>query len=118
MKTISFAFAANSETTVHETGNVSLHHLVDRLMDSFLPLAVSKHSFIINDIDADFKVQADEQELAFVVGNMMISAIKHSKAACIRIDVIRKYNGIQLRIRNNGACYYSTVFNSFANVAA
>ena len=118
MKNLSYVFGASHETTVSNDHNVSLHHLVNRLMDSFIPLAVSKHSFIINDIDAAFKVQADEQVLAFVIGNMMENAIRHSRSACVRIDVIRKYNGIQVRIRNNGACYYSTVFNSYANVAA
>lgn len=118
MKNLSYVFAANEATTISNTNNVSLHDLVDRLLNSFLPLAVSKHSFMINDIEAGFNVQGDEQELAFVIGNMIMNAIKHSKSACVRIDVVRKYNGIQLRIRNNGACYYSTIFNSYANKAA
>lgn len=117
MKNLSHVFGHQSTTTLAPSNGVSLHQLVDRLMDSFIPLAVSKHSFIINDIDAGFNVQADEQVLAFVVGNMMLNAIRHSRSSCIRIDVIRKYNGIQLRIRNNGACYYGTVFNTF-NAAA
>lgn len=118
MKNLSYVFGHNETTTVANPIAVSLHALVDRLMESFIPMAVSKHSFIINDIDAGFNVQADEQVLAFVVGNMMMNTIRHSKSSCIRIDVVRKYNGIQLRIRNNGACYYGTVFNSFANNAA
>ena len=118
MKSLSYVFGATEQTTIANANNVSLHHLVNRLMDSFLPLAVSKNSFFINDTDANFNVQADEQELAFLVGNMMMNAIRHSRATCVRIDVVRKYNGIQLRIRNNGAFYYSTIFNSFANVAA
>lgn len=118
MKSLSYVFGHQSTTIVSHGNTISLHNLVDRLMNSFLPMAVEKHSFMINDIGAGFNVQADEQELAFVVGNMMMNAIKHSKSACVRIDVIRKYNGIQLRIRNNGACYYSTVFNNYANVAA
>jgi signal transduction histidine kinase len=118
MKNLSYVFAANEATPISNASNVSLHDLVDRLMNSFLPLAVSKHSFMINDIEAGFNVQGDEQELAFVIGNMMMNAIKYSRSACVRIDVIRKYNGIQIRIRNNGACYYSTLFNNYANVAA
>jgi signal transduction histidine kinase len=118
MKNLSYVFAANEATPISNASNVSLHDLVDRLMNSFLPLAVSKHSFMINDIEAGFNVQGDEQELAFVIGSMMMNAIKYSRSACVRIDVIRKYNGIQIRIRNNGACYYSTLFNNYANVAA
>lgn len=118
MKSLSYVFGHESTTAVSNVHNISLHNLVDHLMDSFLPLAVAKHSFIINDIDAGFNVEGDEQVMAYIIGNMMMNAIGHSKAACVRIDVIRKYNGIQVRIRNNGACYYSSVFNSIGQIAA
>jgi signal transduction histidine kinase len=117
MKTLSHVFGTTHETTVTDTENVSLHHLVDRLMVSFIPLAVSKHSFIINDIDARLNVQADEQVLAFIVGNMMINVINSSRSACIRIEAIKKPNGIQLRISNNGTRYYSTIFTYFGQAA-
>jgi signal transduction histidine kinase len=117
MKSLSHVFGTTQETTVTNNDNVSLHHLVDRLMDSFIPLAVSKHSFIINDIDTGLKVQADEQVLAFLVGNMMINVINSSRSACVRIEAIKKPNGIQLRISNNGQRYYSTIFNTFGLAA-
>ncbi len=117
MKSLSYVFGATeTATTVSNANNVSLHHLVDRLMDSFIPLAVSKRSFIVNDIDAGFDVQADEQVLAYVVGNMLNNVINSSKSVCIRIEAVRKENGIQLRVRNNGSFFYSTVANSFAPV--
>jgi signal transduction histidine kinase len=118
MKSLSHVFGNTLETTVTDTENVSLHYLVDRLMESFIPLAVSKHSFIINDVDARLKVQADEQMLAFIVGNMMINVINSSRSACVRIEAIKKPNGIQLRISNNGQRYYSTVFTYFGQAAA
>jgi signal transduction histidine kinase len=117
MKSLSHVFGTIQETTVTNNDHVSLHHLVDRLMDSFIPLAVSKHSFIINDIDTGLKVQADEQVLAFLVGNMMINVINSSRSACVRIEAIKKPNGIQLRISNNGQRYYSTIFNTFGLAA-
>ena len=61
-------------------------------------------------------MQADEQVLAFVVGNLLNNVINSSKNVCIRVEAIRKENGVQLRVRNNGNFFYSTVANSFAPV--
>lgn len=117
MKNLAYTFGPRETTTTVSTANeISLHNLVDRLMNSFIPLAVSKHSFIINDIDANFNMEADEQVLAFVVGNLLGNVINSSKNVCIRIEAVRKENGIQLRVRNNGAFFYSSVANSFAPV--
>ena len=116
MKSLSYVFGPNETTTVSTINNISLHNLVDRLMNSFLPLAVAKHSFIINDIDHEFSVEADEQVLAFVVGSFMTNLINSSKSVCIRVQAKRTENGIQLRVSNNGTFFYSTVANSFAPV--
>lgn len=116
MKSLSYVFGCNETTTVSHVNNISLHTLVDRLMDSFLPLAVAKRSFIINDIDAAFNVEADEQVLAFVVGSLMTNMINSSKSVCIRVQARKTEKGIQLRVSNDGAFFYSTIANSFAPV--
>jgi signal transduction histidine kinase len=116
MKSLSYVFGYNETTTVSNANNISVHNLVDRLMDSFLPLAVAKRSFIINDIDAEFNVEADEQVLAFVIGSLMSNMINSSKSVCIRVQAKRTEKGIQLRVSNDGAFFYSTVANSFAPV--
>lgn len=116
MKSLSYVFGYNQTTAVSNATNVSLHNMVDRLMDSFLPLAVAKRSFIINDIDPEFNVEADEQVLAFVIGSFMSNMIDSSKSGCIRVQAKRTENGIQLRVSNNGPFFYSTVANSFAPV--
>lgn len=116
MKSLSYVFGYNETIAISTTSPVSLHHLVDRLMDSFIPLAVAKRSFIINDIDPEFNVEADEQVLAFVIGSLMSNMISSSKTVCIRVQAKRTEKGIQLRVSNNGTFYYSTVANSFAPV--
>ena len=77
MKSLSHVFGHNETATTPNTtiSTVSLHQLVDRLMVSFIPLAVAKKSFIINDIDTEFAIEADEQVLAFVVGNLLNNMI-------------------------------------------
>ena len=116
MKNLSYVFGYSETSFVPNSNEVSLHNLVDRLMDSFLPLAVAKRSFIINDIDPSLNMTADEQVLAFVVGSLMSNVINSSKSVCIRMEAVRTEKGVQLRVRNNGSFFYSTVAHSFAPV--
>ena len=87
-------------------------------MQSFCPLAVAKKSFIINDIDHAFELHADEQVLAFIVGNLLNNAIASSNAVCIRIEAVKQDNGVQIRVKNNGANFYSTIAHGFSEVLA
>lgn len=95
---------------------ISLHQIVNRLQKSFMPLAVSRKSFIINDVDASLHLHADEQTLAFVVGNLLTNAISSSKSVCIRVEARQTDAGVQIRVRHNGASFHSTVANSFVQV--
>jgi C4-dicarboxylate-specific signal transduction histidine kinase len=117
MKSLSFtpnaSFSANQTST---STAVSLHQLVDQLMDSFIPLAVTQKSFIINDVDDSFQLQANEQILAYIVGNLLNNAISSSQSICIRIEAVKDPAGIQIRVRNNGAHFYSTVAHGFSQV--
>jgi C4-dicarboxylate-specific signal transduction histidine kinase len=105
----------NATTTAPVT-TISLRELVSRLMDGFIPLAVSKNSFIINDVHASLLMHADEQALAFVVGNLLTNAIDSSMNVCIRVESIQTDTGVQIRVRHNGASFHSTVANSFVPV--
>lgn len=119
MKSLSIspeATPAIAQTTTSTA--VSLYELVDSLMNSFIPLAVTQKSFIINDVDTAFQLYANEQVLAFVIGNLLNNAINASQNACIRIEAIRKAEGIQIRVKNNGANFYSTVAHGFSQVVA
>jgi C4-dicarboxylate-specific signal transduction histidine kinase len=87
-------------------------------MNSFVPLAVNQRSFIINDVAETFQLAADEQVLAFVVGNLLNNAINSSHSVCIRVEAVKQPEGIQIRVRNNGANFYSTVAHGFSEVVA
>ncbi|HEX6427866.1 MAG TPA: sensor histidine kinase [Niastella sp.] len=117
MKSLSFTLNATPAPSQTSTSTaVSLHQLVDQLMNSFVPLAVTQHSFIINDVDEAFQLQANEQVLAYVVGNLLNNAIFSSQSVCIRIEAVKEPAGIQIRVRNNGAHFYSTVAHGFSQV--
>jgi signal transduction histidine kinase len=119
MKSLSVPQFATSTFTQTTTANsVPLHQLVNRLMNSFVPLAVNQHSFIINDVDKSFQLHADEQVLAYIVGNLINNAIAGSHGACIRVEAVKKPEGVQIRVKNNGANFYSTIANGFSQIVA
>ena len=117
----SLSFTLNPTPVVTETlatPGVSLHKLVDQLMLSFIPLAVNKKSFIVNDVNEAFRLEADEQVLAFIIGNLLNNAITSSDHVCIRIEAVKQSQGIQIRVKNNGTNFYSTVAHGFSEVLA
>lgn len=117
----SLSITPESTQTIGQTSTstaVSLHQLVDQLLNSFIPLAVAQKSFIINDVDQSFQLYANEQVLAFVVGNLLNNAITSSNHVCIRIEAVKMPAGVQIRVKNNGANFYSTVAHGFSQVVA
>lgn len=119
MKSLSFTIPATPAITQTSTSTaVSLHKLVDQLMNSFIPLAATQKSFIINDVEEAFQLNANEQVLAFIVGNLLNNAITSSQSVCIRIEALKQPEGILIRVRNNGTHFYSTVAHGFSQVVA
>lgn len=105
---------SSSQTVLSQP--VPLHRLVDQLMVGLLPMVTGKKSFIINDIDQAFHLQADENLLAYVLGNLLSGAINGSENVCIRVEAVCNNDGVQIRVRNNGAYFCSTVSNGFTHV--
>lgn len=110
-----FPFSVSSTQTVL-TEPVPLHRLIDQLMVGLLPLVTGKKSFVINDVDQAFRVHADENVLAFVLGNLLSGAINGTENVCIRVEAVCNEEGVQIRVRNNGTHFYSTVSHGFTHV--
>jgi len=112
---VQFTHTVPSSQTVFSQP-VPLHRLIDQLMVGLLPLVTGKKSFIINDVDDTFQLQADENLLAYVLGNLLSGAISGTENVCIRVEAICNNDGVQVRVRNNGAYFYSTVSHGFLHV--
>ena len=110
-----FPFAVSSTQTVL-IEPVPLHRLIDRLMVGLLPLVTGKKSFVINDVDHSFRIHADEDVLAYVLGNLLSGAINGTANVCIRVEAVCNDDGVQIRVRNNGTYFYSTVSHGFSHV--
>src|SRR6478736_5968019 len=63
-----------------------LHQLVNKVMIGLLPLAVSHKSFVINDVNPDVNVLADENMLALVLGAMLNQTLSATENECIRVE--------------------------------
>jgi C4-dicarboxylate-specific signal transduction histidine kinase len=111
-----FSPVALSSTQTVLTEPVPLHRLIDQLMVGLLPLVTGKKSFVINDVEQTFRVHADENVLAYVLGNLLSGAINSTESVCIRVEAVSDHEGVQIRVRNNGTCFYSTVSHGFSHV--
>jgi signal transduction histidine kinase len=111
-----FTSTVPSTTQTVAAEPVPLHRLIDQLMVGLLPLVTGKKSFIINDVDQTFHLRADEQLLAYVLGNLLSGAINGSDNVCIRVEAVCDKEGVQIRVRNNGTYFYSTISNGFSHV--
>jgi hypothetical protein len=95
---------------------VLLHRFVDELTAGLLPRAVSRKTIIINQIDRDLEVGADENLLAFVLWNLLDRAVSSTQNECIRIESVRNGGSTIIRVRNAGVYFYRTLCNNFRQV--
>ena len=95
---------------------ISLHRFVDELTEGLVPLAVSRRSIIINQIDRDLEVGSDENTLAYVLWNLLNRVVNSTQNECIHIESVSSGDSTVIRVRNAGVYFYRTVSNSFRQV--
>ena len=95
--------------------STSLYELVQKLQISLLPQATGKKSFIVNDVDKCVTVVAEENSLAYIIGNLLSNAIYRTSNCCIRVETEFIAGQHQIRIRNNGAFACSSYMHSLVH---
>jgi hypothetical protein len=95
---------------------ILLHRFVDELIAGLLPRAVSRKTIIINQIDRDLELGADENLLAFVLWNLLDRAVSSTQNECIHIESARNEGNTVIRVRNAGVYFYRTLSNNFRQV--
>jgi phosphoglycerate-specific signal transduction histidine kinase len=96
---------------------LSLRKLVSRVQASLLPLAAARGSFIINGIEEELSVSADEDILAFVIGNLICNAVNSSTSLCIRVETICQGNHIQVIVKSSGKANHATGMQSLLSMS-
>ena len=84
-----------------------LHQLVNKVMIGLLPLAISHKSFVINDVNPDVNVLADENMLAFVLGAMLNQTISATENECIRVEATSERCAIYISVKTISQFLYS-----------
>jgi hypothetical protein len=95
---------------------ILLHRFVDELIAGLLPRAVSRKTIIINQIDRDLELGADQNLLAFVLWNLLDRAVSSTQNECIHIESARSEGNTVIRVRNAGIYFYRTLSNNFRQV--
>src|SRR5258708_29517039 len=95
---------------------ISLHRFVDELTTGLLPLAVSRKTIIVNQIDRALEIGADENMLAYVLWNLLDRAVCSTQNECIHIESVLDAENTTIVVRNAGTYFYRTLSNSFRQV--
>jgi hypothetical protein len=95
---------------------ISLHRFVDELTLGLLPLAVSRKTIIVNQIDRELEVGSDENMLAYVLWNLLDRAVSSTRNECIRVESLRNDENTMIIVRNAGTYFYRTLTHGFRQV--
>jgi hypothetical protein len=103
--------------TLNSTSSrIFLRDFVNALTDGLLPLAVDRKSLILNDIDRQLELNADEHMLAYVLWNLLNRVIHSTQEECIHIESVVSGGHTMIRVRNAGIYFYRTVSQAFRQV--
>jgi len=114
MKNHSRQIPTQATSSVHHA-YTCLHELVKKLQISLLPQATSKKSFIVNDVAESVALPAEENTLAYIIGNLLSNAIYRTSDCCIRVETDCIGGQHRIRIRNSGAFTYSSYIHSLVH---
>lgn len=97
-------------TTLHHVNNsINLKQMVSQLIKGITPLAVSKKSFIVNDIHPDLVVNTEVNMMAYVVGSMLNSSINVTENDCLHITAKVYSNIIIIHIKDNFSSFNNSI---------
>ncbi len=88
---------------------VSIYNLVSKLITSLQPLAVRRNNILLNDIPKDLSVNADQNTLAYVLSQLVNSAVNSTENECIHIEAVLNDNHRMLRVKDLHTHIYHTM---------
>lgn len=94
----------------------NLHHMVNRLAISSLPMAIRNRSFIVNDVPDELFVSTDSNVLASVLSGLIQSLIIYTTNGCVRVSANRQDDTILIQVKDNGQCDKMSVEKRIAQV--
>ena len=95
---------------------VSLHHLVNQLLMGLQPLAMKRDNIILNGISEDLSIETDENLLAYVLWNLISSAVNSTKKECIHIVVLIGQDRMMICVKGTGTYFYQAISREYRKV--
>jgi signal transduction histidine kinase len=89
--------------------SISVHKLVSQLITSLQPSAVQRNNILLNDIPKEFSVPADENTLAYVLSNLMTTAVSNTENKCIHIEAVLTEDHTVICVRDIDTLIYHTL---------
>ena len=95
---------------------LSLNELVSGLVQSLLPLAIRRHSLVLNEIPRDLRVTADENMLAYVLWNLVNGAIQSTHNECLHIQAVTEGDRLMILIKDVSVYFHHTISRDYRQV--
>jgi hypothetical protein len=73
--------------------NNDLRQVANRLVKTFLPVAIRNKSFFVNEIPENLYIDSNPQLVASVFGGLLSSVVRHTKDSCIKLSA-KVYNNV------------------------
>ncbi|SRR5260221_8943176 len=84
---------------------IALRQLTNQLIKGILPSAISRNSFIVNDIPDETSLYADENLVAHILSNLLNNTVGSSHHGCIRVSATQEDNYITISVKDNNNDY-------------
>ena len=99
-------------------GKLSLHAIVNQVMDEYLPAAKINQNLVQNDIPGELPISANEEMLTSVLSGMFHAIVSHARNSSIRV-MAKTYNDIVLlHVKDSNTCNSYAVASGLARFRA
>jgi signal transduction histidine kinase len=88
---------------------ISVHQVVSQLITSLQPLAVKRNNILLNDIPRELSVSADQNTLAYVLSQLVNSAVNSTENHCIHIEAVLTDDHMMIRVKDLDTHIYHTM---------
>ena len=88
---------------------ISLYNLVSKLITSLQPMAVRRNNILLNDIPKDLSMNADQNTIAYVLWQLVNSAVNSMENQCIHIEAVCNDEHRMLRVKSLHTQVYHTM---------
>jgi hypothetical protein len=95
---------------------VSLHQLVNQLLKGLQPLALKRDNVILNGISRDLSIETDENLMAYVLWNLIGSAVNSIKNECIHVVALVGGDRVMICVKEVGTYFYQTISPEYRKI--